>query len=627
MRRRFRDRSIREKLTAITLASSASALLFAATGFFIWDVVEYRLQIARDLVVLARTLGENSSAPLAFADERAAGETLAVLELHPNIAAACIYDAAGRPFATYFRNGAGSCPGTPADFLDVGWTAARLAGPVMLERNRIGTLLLERDMSDLRRRIAIGGATVAGLLVVATLMALLIGARLQRAITRPLLQLADTARRVSGSSDYSLRAQVASNDEVGVVVRSFNDMLNRIEERTRELVDANRLKDEFLATLSHELRTPLNAVVGWVRVLRSTNLPPATHAKALESIERNARLQAALIEDLLEVSRIVTGKLRLDVRPCDLAAIIDAAVEVVQPAATAKGIRIATELARPAPAEGDPDRLQQVVWNLLSNAVKFTPHGGHVTARLVHAGDGYVITVADNGIGIEPSFLPHMFQRFRQGDASPTREAGGLGLGLAIVRQLVELHGGTVSVESEGRGKGATFHVHLPAAPARVVLQPTAPPKASRPLLPPDDFLQGMQVLVVEDEDDARELLKTILESRGAHVSAARSAAEALAALDRAVPDVIVSDIGMPVEDGYSLMKRIRQRPATAGGSVPAVALTAYAAERDRQQALAAGYQAHMPKPFEPNDLVAVVGGMRGGGTGKRLDAGALPGR
>ena len=610
MTTRFRDWSIGEKLTAITLASSASALLFAALGFFAWDFVQFQVRVERDLTVLGRTLGENTTAPLAFGDERAAGETLAVLELQPNVDAACVYDASSRPFASYFRDGSGTCGAMPPDILTVGWSGARLAGPIMLEGRRIGTLVLDRDMSDLRARAAVGGATVAALLVVATLISLLIGRRLQRTIAAPLRQLADTARAVTGSADYTLRAPVTSDDEIGVVVRAFNDMLDRVDDRTQALVQANRVKDEFLATLSHELRTPLNAVLGWTRILRSANVPPGTQTRALESIERNARLQTALIEDLLEVSRIVTGKLHLKTRSCDLATIVDSAIDVVQPAAAAKDISLTADLVRPAPTTGDPDRLQQIVWNVLSNAVKFTPQGGRVNVRLMR-GIGYRIIVSDTGIGIDADLLPHIFQRFRQGDASPTREYGGLGLGLAIVRQLVELHGGTVAVESAGAGKGATFTIDLPARVPATAAAPAAAPVVARSEPRRDDNLDGTSVLVVDDDPDARDVLQTILEEHRMTVRAVPSAAEAIRALDAQLPDVIVSDIGMPHEDGFSLMRRIRRRGPDAGGNVPAIALTAYAAERDKAEAAAAGYQAHVSKPFEPDELLATVARVR----------------
>jgi signal transduction histidine kinase/CheY-like chemotaxis protein len=607
MRHWFRDLPIRRKLALITLASSVIALVFAGAGVFAWDIVQFRREIARDLSAQARTISENSTAAITFEDAQSAGETLAVLEIRPNVEYACMFRADGSLFATYFRDGQGGCPPVPGDELEVAWREARIVAPIDFEGRRIGTLLIMRGLSDVIERLRIGGGILTALLILAVALAALIGHRMQRTIADPLLALAKTARAVSETKDYSLREDIRSNDEVGIVVRAFNDMLDRVQERNAELSQANRLKDEFLATLSHELRTPLNAILGWIRIVRAADLPPQTRARALESIERNAALQARLIEDLLEVSRIVTGKLHLQPRRTDLAAIVDAAVEIVQPAATAKNITVTTTIdRRPAMTSGDPDRLQQVIWNLLSNAVKFTPSGGRVEVRLAHD-SGYVLTVADNGLGIEPAMLPQIFQPFRQIDASPTREQGGLGLGLAIVRQLVEMHGGTVTARSQGAGTGTTFEVRLPSVlPSEErVKDRAAPPGARRSS--PSRLLTGIDVLVVDDEEDARELLRTVFDSYGARVTTAGSAADALRELDRAVPHIIVSDIGMPGEDGYTLMRRIRARSARAGGDVPAIALTAYASAADRDAALAAGYQAHVAKPFEPAQVVRLI--------------------
>jgi signal transduction histidine kinase/CheY-like chemotaxis protein len=610
MAMRFADLSIRRKLVLTTLASTAVALVLAAGGFFAWDIDQYRREIERDLLAEARTIAENSTASLAFSDPRAAGETLAVLEIHPNIRLACMYTASGELFATYFRDTIDTCPAAPGESFDITWRSARLTTPIMLEGRRVGRLVVERDLTDVTDRAAVGGVILAALFVLATVLAGLLGVRMQRIVADPLLQLADTARRVSESKDYSLRAKARSNDEVGTVIHAFNDMLERVQARTNELSRANRLKDEFLATLSHELRTPLNAVLGWVRILRSTpNAPPGMQARALETIERNARLQARLIEDLLEVSRIVSGKLHLRTRAVDLSGIVESAVDVVQPAATAKNIRLETEIeACPCMTTGDADRLQQVVWNLLSNAVKFTPPGGKVMLRLVHDHD-YVLTVSDTGIGIDPAFVPQIFQPFRQADASPSREQGGLGLGLAIVRHLVELHGGTVSARSPGKGLGTTFEVRLPAvSPAAWPQRETRPEAvASAPEPAHPDVLAGIDVLVVDDEDDARELVRTVLENYGATVTCAASAVEAIRALDRRVPDVVISDIAMAGEDGYSLVRRIRARPTAAGGGVPAIALTAYASASDHKKALEAGYDAHVAKPFEPSAIASLV--------------------
>jgi signal transduction histidine kinase/ActR/RegA family two-component response regulator len=520
-----------------------------------------------------------------------------------------MFTADGSLFATYFRAGGGACPTAAGDMLEVGWRDARIVAPINFNSRRIGSLLIHRNLTDVIDRLSVLGAILTALLAFAVLLAALVGHRMQRTIADPLLALANTARVVSDTKNYSLRGDVTSNDEVGSVVLAFNDMLDRVQERNAELSRANRLKDEFLATLSHELRTPLNAILGWIRIVRSADLPPNTRARALESIERNAALQARLIEDLLEVSRIVTGKLHLQTTRTDLAAIVDAAVEIVQPAAAAKNIEITTTInPRPAITNGDPDRLQQVVWNLLSNAVKFTPIGGRIAVQL-GCDNGYLLTVTDNGLGIDPAMLPQMFQPFRQVDASPTREQGGLGLGLAIVRQLVELHGGTVSARSQGVGTGATFEVRLPSVLPTEELQRRERRQAPAPTVGAgrSHLLSGVDVLVVDDEEDARELLKTVFESYGATVTIAASAPQAMREIERSVPHVIVSDIGMPLEDGLSLIRRLRQTPGRAGGDVPAIALTAYASASDREAALAAGYQAHMAKPFEPEDVARLV--------------------
>ncbi|HEV2860946.1 MAG TPA: PAS domain S-box protein [Pyrinomonadaceae bacterium] len=380
----------------------------------------------------------------------------------------------------------------------------------------------------------------------------------------------------------------------------------------REAREASRLKDEFLATVSHELRTPLTAILGWAHMLRTGQFKGESAAGAFETIERNARAQSQLIEDLLDVSRIITGKLRIDVRPIDPNSFIDAAVEAVRPAAEAKGVRLQRVLDTGiVSVSGDPVRLQQVVWNLLSNALKFTPRGGRVQVRLERVNSHVEITVSDTGAGISPEFLPHVFDRFRQADQKTTRRHGGLGLGLAIVRHLVELHGGTVRAESEGEGHGSTFTVLLPVAPINSA-EPTETRvhPAARDTLPAfecPDRLDGLRILIVDDEPDTREMLKAGLMHCGAVVTTAGSAAEAVAEIQGATPDVLISDIGMPEEDGYDLIRKVRALPAGGGGRVPAIALTAYARAEDRMHALRVGYQMHVPKPVELAELAAVV--------------------
>ncbi len=391
----------------------------------------------------------------------------------------------------------------------------------------------------------------------------------------------------------------------------------------QESQEASRLKDDFLATVSHELRTPLNAVLGWSRMLRTGKIDPETAGQALEVIERNAKSQAQLIEDLLDVSRIITGKLRLDVTSVDPVSVINAAIDAVRPAAEGKSIEIQTMLDPLTGAvSGDPDRLQQVIWNLLSNAIKFTPKDGKVQVTLERINSHVEITIADTGVGISPEFLPFVFDRFRQADSTLTRSHGGLGLGLAIVRHLVEMHGGTVSADSAGADQGATFTIKLPLRAVKEIEQQAESARGdlSDPQSAAFDFdsapsLAGTLVLVVDDEPDARSLLKAVLTQCGAEVVAVGSASEALREIEQRTPDCIVSDIEMPGEDGYSLIQKIRQKDHRRGGAVPAVALTAHARAEDRMRALTAGYQMHVPKPVEPVELAVVIASLvrRGG--------------
>jgi hypothetical protein len=396
--------------------------------------------------------------------------------------------------------------------------------------------------------------------------------------------------------------------------------LYETEQRLRaEAETANRLKDEFLATVSHELRTPLTAIVGWSSMLRTGNFDQPTTARAIETIERNALAQTQIIEDLLDVSRIITGKVTLDPRPVELAGIVEAALDSVRPAAATKGITLKSE-TKPdvglAVVLGDPARLQQVMWNLLANAVKFTPAGGEVAVRLSRAGSHVRIAVADTGQGISREFLPYVFDRFRQADGTITRAHGGLGLGLSIVRHLVEIHGGTVAAESEGEGRGATFNIELPVADGDRSAAESQKLSASlaevAAAVSPVSQLTDLRVLIVDDEPDARLLLKTIMEQSGAKVRAAASASEALVALKEFRPDILVSDIGMPQEDGYALLRRVRALKPEEGGRIPAVALTAYAQEDDRMRALLAGFQVHVAKPINPQEFVAVIVGLAG---------------
>ncbi len=416
-------------------------------------------------------------------------------------------------------------------------------------------------------------------------------------------------RGADGQFRWFLTRVAPLRDGSGKVVRWFgtNTDIHRQRQEGQKAVEANVAKDEFLATASHELRNPLSAILGWARLLRAGDVDPKMFAKGLETIERNANAQVQLIEDILDGSRIITGNLRLEVTPLDLIQVVQTAVDTLRTAADAKQIQLVTRLdPKAARVVGDPERLQQIVWNLVSNAVKFTPQGGSVEVRLERTAAHLELSVKDSGEGIEPTFLPYVFDRFRQADASSTRRHGGLGLGLALVRHLVEAHGGTVHAESEGIGNGARFLVHLPVR-ALYVDEETLDAEMAKSSSKSSAILEGVEVLVVDDEPDGRDLVATVLCMQGASVTVASGAEEALALFQKNPVKVIVSDVGMPGMDGYELIRRIRRlSPETALG-VRAIALTAYVREKDRRLALDAGFQTHLAKPVDPGELVRAV--------------------
>lgn len=394
-------------------------------------------------------------------------------------------------------------------------------------------------------------------------------------------------------------------------------MLLREQAARADAEQANRTKDEFLATLSHELRTPLSAILGWSHLVRTGKLDEPQMSRAFETIERNARSQSQLIDDLLDVSRIITGKLQIEPRPVDLCAIIEDVIEGVQPAAEAKKIRFETGLeAAGSFVSGDANRLQQVFWNLLSNAIKFTPESGQVRIKADQVDSHVRVSVSDSGIGIAPEFLPHIFDRFRQADGSTTRVHGGLGLGLSIVKHLVQLHAGQVTVESGGQNQGSTFIVSLPLVSKMAVenIEDESATEQGHDALPSSfsNLLKGMRILVVDDEEDSRDLVSAILKRCGGKVKSCKSAAEALKTFRAWKPDILVSDIGMPVEDGFSLIQKLRKQRLKLAREIPAIALTAYATEDDRARVLSAGFQVHIAKPIEPEVLVKSIAGAAG---------------
>jgi PAS domain S-box-containing protein len=394
--------------------------------------------------------------------------------------------------------------------------------------------------------------------------------------------------------------------------------LVRERDARKHAEEADRLKDEFLATLSHELRTPLTSILGWASMIRNGEVEGSNASRAIETIERNARSQARLIDDLLDVSRIITGNLRLDLHPLNLAPIVEAALDALRPTADVKGMKLQTHF-EPGQClvKGDPHRLRQVIWNLLSNAIKFTPRHGSVSIDLTCVESTARLSVSDTGDGISPEFLPYVFDRFRQAEGSISRKQGGLGLGLAVARHLVELHGGTIRAESAGIGEGAVFTVDLPLAQER--RDPARAEERRREVERRRSRmgavrLDGVHVLLVEDDDDSRKLLGTMLKRYGARVTSTKSAAEALAVFERELPDVLISDIGMPDQDGYELMRKLRALPPERGGNTPAIALTGYASRKDRERALNTGYQQHMAKPIEQADMIKAIAALVGRG-------------
>jgi signal transduction histidine kinase/ActR/RegA family two-component response regulator len=594
--------------------------------------------VRREALAAARTQAEvialNSGAALVFGDREHGQATLALLRVVPDVASAALYDVEGSLFASYRRDGEGGpLPnvGHRGDWQEGRWLF--ITRPVVDQKELQGHLVLSYDLARVRRRLG-SGLAIAGLVVCAAMgIAYLVGKLVQRGLAAPIRELARVANAVSSTHDYSLRAARLSEDELGQLTNAFNQMLSRIQEQEQQLQTSNeergqlleseraaradaerasRMKDEFVATLSHELRTPLTPILGWLSILRRVGSADEQTRKGLEVIERNARHQTQMIEDLLDMSRIVSGKVRLEVQEVRLAEVIEAAIATVRPAAEARGIDLhAVFDATAGLVRGDPDRLQQVVWNLVSNAIKFTERGGRVQVTLERVESHVEIVVRDTGIGIPPDFLPHVFDRFRQLDSSVSRRHGGLGLGLAIVRQLVEIHGGSVRAESAGEGRGSTFTVVLP-----VMVVPAADAEESRPSpgvggeIPADEdapSLEHLRILVVDDDRDARELLSRLLEDAGATVELAGSAEEALAKLAVSTSDVVISDIGMPVVDGYELIRRIRALPEEEGASTPAIALTAFARTEDRTRALRAGYQLHIAKPVQLAELVSAV--------------------
>jgi signal transduction histidine kinase/CheY-like chemotaxis protein len=602
------------KIVWLVALISGTAALAVSVAAGIRGYTTYRQLLIESITAQSLIVASNASAPLSFGDSEMAGSALSALKVVPDVDNARLVDMHGQVLASF------TAPGAPRP-------SAKLYPPGQWRVGRGFVLVVPvRDMAGAHGRLQVGFngrrlASRALMLAVQTgvlslggvLLAILLARGLRRVVTTPVLELERVSRRVRDSGDYSLRAHRISSDELGSLTDAFNEMLERIQgnrqallEAHRQAEESSRLKDEFVATVSHELRTPLSPILAWIQILR---LPrgAAELSKGLDVMERNGRILARIIEDLLDMSRIVSGSLRLDVHAVDINAVIRAAEETLAHAAASRQVSLNVKLASPPPPlRGDPARLQQVVWNLLSNAIKFSPPGSEVSVRTVHAGQQLDIIVEDQGAGMDPAFLPYAFDRFRQEDGSITRAHGGLGLGLAVVRQLVELHGGTVHAESRGRDQGTRFVVSLPiAVESRRTPRIAAPPEAT-----PAAALSGLWVLVVEDHDDMRAVIRNILESAGAIVAEAGNARDAFDRLGAGRTDVLVSDIGLPDLDGYDILRRVRA--TQAGAHLSAIALTAYARPEEQRRALDAGYQIHLAKPVEPDTLVAAVASAAG---------------
>jgi signal transduction histidine kinase/ActR/RegA family two-component response regulator len=617
----FKRLSIRQKLTAMLMIASTVVLLLASAAFVIWDFFRFRADMQADLITQAQLVLDNSAAAVTFNDPEAAGETLEMLEIHPHMQVACLYLPNGALFTSrVFRDRSDQCPATVMPGMQVTRSRMLVTEQLSRGRDRGAMMLIGVDLDAHRARIRTQTTAVAAVMVAGLLISFLLSAFLRGMVERPIAGLASTARDIADRGDYSIRAANPSRDEIGVLVQAFNRMLDEIQASQREraeLLDreqqANRLKDEFLATLSHELRTPLNAIVGWVHLLRRGQLPEEERHHALERIDRNAHAQARLVQDLLDVSRITTGKLLLDVREMDLAAVAQNAIDACRPAADARQVALICKCEGALPTMGDPDRLQQVIWNLISNAVRFTPASGQVIVTLSRKELTDTIEVRDTGAGIEPQFIPFMFEPFRQADAASTRTHGGLGIGLTIVRRLTELHGGAVAVASEGPGKGATLTVTLPVRlPAHAAVLPVSQRQRVA-------SLTQATVLVVEDDPDTLALLQSTLKMAGATPVGARSVAEAMRVLDGHRFDALVSDIAMPGQDGYTLMTLLRDRLGPAMPDV-SVALTAYAGRGDREKALNAGFSEHLAKPVNPDVLLQTLEDLLAAGNRRRYD-------
>ena len=609
-----RLRSFGDKVSWLVTLTSGVAILAVCLLLAVIEYANLRRETLASLQAQTQLVAMNSGAPLAFADRYSAAEALDAYRARPAVASATLFDVNGAQFASYRR--ASEPGGAP---LPVAFTQrwVRQVAAVEDRGQMLGRIEVTYDLAELQLHLWRSLLLSALVSLAAVAMVYAFSLRIKHVLVKPIELLGQTVQQISQTKDYSLRAHKVSEDEIGVFTDSFNQMLEQIQKQDLEIqasrleaLQASQLKDEFLATLSHELRTPMTPILGWAQILQRSSQDPAKVLQAAEVIERNARAQNRIVDDLLDMSRIISGKVRLDVRLVDLASIVEAALDTVSAAAEARGIRLEKDLEPVLRrVRADPHRLQQVLWNLLSNAIKFTGSGGLVSISVRRAGANVEIAVRDTGMGIAPAFLPHVFERFRQADSSNTRQHAGLGLGLAIVKELVELHGGSVRAQSAGSGQGSTFTVSLPAAaPVGEDAGPAPPGQTPFPAVHvASAALAGLRVLLVDDEADARDLIEDMLRNAGARVQSAGSAGEAMRKFAQEQPDALLSDIAMPGENGYDLIRQVRALPIESGGGVPAIAITAFARPEDRSRALAAGFQQHLSKPVEQAELLAAV--------------------
>ena len=624
MRRWFLALPIHRKLVITSMAKTTAVLLAAMITLLALDAFRFQRNATASAAALAAIVAENVRVAIVLQDTADVTQTLSTVRLQLSVQTGCVYDAEGVLVSQYARDETSHC--AAAMPTGISWSELAASAPVERDGTTVGHVYVSLSWAALRTRMWTAGVTSLVVLILAALVMLFVSDRLHRGISDPITQLAAAARVMGQGETHPFPRIQAGSDEVGELVRAFeamvdrvrttnqnltqtNDALRREVEERREIEiqheaslvrerEANRVKDEFLATVSHELRTPLNAIVGWTRILITTTPDADMVARAASSLHRNALAQARVIDDLIDISRIVTGKLRVVAEPVDLCQVVESAVEAIRPTAERAGITLTVDVpAEACVINGDRDRLQQVVWNLLSNAVKFASRGT-VHIRLATDAGMLRLVVSDTGIGIRPEFLPHVFDRFRQADATSTREHGGLGIGLAIAKELVELHGGSIRAESAGPGKGAAFTVQLPQAEAHPALAGAADAVPS---------LVGISVLAVDDNLDALEIIDLALRQAGATVRLASSAAEALALWGEAPSDVLLCDLAMPFMSGFDLLARIRELDRAAGRLTPAIAVTAHATEEQIARSAHAGFQMHVSKPFDAQRLVGAI--------------------